>query len=66
MLSRIFGGTAGGLVGGLSGASILTGLGLVTLGPVGAGIGFGLGAITGTAGGVLAGNELAKKIEGRE
>lgn len=63
MLSRIVINLTGGVVGGASGASLLTGLGLVCGGPVGAAIGFGVGSITGTAAGAIAGNELAKQVE---
>jgi hypothetical protein len=61
-ISRIVCGTSGGFVGGASGATILTGIGLVVAGGPIAAIGFGIGTIGGTAGGAIAGNKLLEKV----
>ncbi|USK86150.1 glycine zipper family protein [Peribacillus asahii] len=60
-ISRIVCRTSGGFVGGATGATILTGVGLVVGGGPIAAIGFGIGTIAGTATGASVGNELSKK-----
>jgi hypothetical protein len=59
---RIISGTSCGFVGGATGATVLTGLGLVIAGGPIAAIGFGIGTIGGTATGVIAGNKLLEKV----
>lgn len=61
-LRKIVSGTSGGLVGGATGATLLTGIGFLLGGPVIGAISFGIGTVAGTTGGAIAGNELSKKV----
>jgi hypothetical protein len=58
---RIISRTSGGFVGGATGATVLTGLGLVIGGGPIAALGFGIGTIGGTATGAIAVNKLLEK-----